>query len=214
MPRRCRISSAARCGVRRPRRAGRRPRVRAPLASSKLVCSAAHGIHARARSRRAERCRGRGRRAGRGAPLRPRNSVRSAVHDVCRPPRSRKATRSPNSVFHGLRASSAPVVRLELGDDPCGACRAARRARAPTPRRRSTDSRRGPARTVRRASARETFSGVVERRRTGRGQLDAVVAYARSGCSPGRGARRTSTRRRGSAAPSAPRTRRVSSSRT
>ena len=53
-----------------------------------------------------------------------------AVHAVCRPPRSRNATRPANSVFQGLRASSAPRLALQLGDDARRAG-AARRAEHP-----------------------------------------------------------------------------------
>ena len=82
--------------------------VRAPLASSKLVWSAAHGSMP-APVAPVSRCPPSRPEGHSGAPLRPRNSVRSAVHAVCRPSRSRKATRPPNSVFHGFRTRIAFV---------------------------------------------------------------------------------------------------------
>ena len=117
-----------------PGRAGRRPR-RAPRRRARSsVCSAAQGSSP-APTPPDSRC-PRSRAAGwSSAPLRPRNSVRSAVHAVWRPPRSANATRPPKSVFQALRASSAPVSGVDLGDET-GRWRCARRP-APTRRRRS-----------------------------------------------------------------------------
>ena len=184
-----------------PRRAGRRPGS-APRRRARSSSAARRTGPARARRLPGAGVRGRGRPGGPGAPLRPRNSVRSAVHAVCRPPRSRNATRPPNSVFHGLRARSAR--------SPGSSSVTIRRAAAPRERPEhplGVGGHRQPpgaARIGSRWSARDTFTGVVERHELDQVEVDAVVRRARTGCSRRRGGRRRSTPRSGSAAPSGP----------
>ena len=164
------------------RRGGRSSRAASPSASSN------GDLERRARiQRRAEPARTVARGAAppdaRRLPLRPRNSLRSPLMPRLGSSTSKNATRSGNSVLYALRANSAPLCRVELGDHVHRGLRRAGR-RAPTRRSRwPTAGAAGPSRCA--ASAPRTSPARPARRRS----------TARSGCRPRRARTRCSRSR-------------------
>ena len=178
--------------------------VRAPSASSKLVCRAAHG----SRPAPAAPC-------SRDPRSRPRGSLRSAVAAEELGPIGRPRRLPPAEVEEGDPAAELgvprvaheerPGLRLERRDDPGGAgpARGAQRPLGVGGHRQAPWS----APTGSRSSAPRPSAG---RRagRTGRGRARCRRGGARTGCTRRRDGRRTSTPRSGSAGPSDPRARR------